>query len=100
MTDRQRNWTEWLAEDELAFIRRFVVMSGSLKALAAAYGVTYPTIRLRLDRLIQKLEIVEDQQITDDFERLVRTKFADGRIDAETLKAILTAYRKEQENKK
>jgi len=75
-------------------------MSGSLKALAAAYGVTYPTIRLRLDRLIQKLEIVEDQQITDDFERLVRTKFADGRIDAETLKAILTAYRKEQENKK
>ena len=100
MNDHRKRWTDWLAEDELAFIRRFVVMSGSLKALAKAYGVTYPTIRLRLDRLIQKLQIVEDQQITSDFERLVRAKFADGRIDAETLKAILGAYREELEDRK
>ena len=97
MNEHRQRWTGWLAEDELAFIRRFVVMSGSLKALAEAYGVTYPTIRLRLDRLIQKLQIIEDQQITSDFERLLRAKFADGSFDAETLKALLSAHRKQLE---
>ena len=92
-------WHDWLAEDELAFIKRFVMMSGSLKALAGAYGVTYPTIRLRLDRLIQKLQLIDDQQITSDYERLLRTKFAEGRLDAGTLKSLLHAYRKELESR-
>ncbi len=92
-------WTDWLADDELAFVRRFVMASGSLKALAQSYGVSYPTIRLRLDRLIQKLEIIEDQRITSDFERLVRAKYAEGRLDGETLQAILAAYRDEQGTK-
>ena len=94
MTADKRTWTEWLAEDELAFIKRFVLMSGSLKALAEAYGVTYPTIRLRLDRLIQKLQIIDDQQITDDFERLLRAKFAEGKLDADTLKSLLREHRR------
>ena len=98
MTNPRPGWIDWLCEDELAFIKRFVLMSGSLKALAQAYGVTYPTIRLRLDRLIQKLQVIEDQRISTDLERLVRAKFVDGKIDAETLKAILDVYRKEQES--
>lgn len=97
MTDRRKKWTEWLDEEELAFIRRFALESGSLKALAEAYGVSYPTIRLRLDRLIQKMQIIEDQQVGGDFERLVRTKFADGRLDPETAKLLLEAHRKELE---
>ena len=34
------------------FIKKFLLASGSLKEVAGLYGVTYPTVRLRLDRLI------------------------------------------------
>jgi hypothetical protein len=99
MNTDKKTWTDWLGEDELAFIKRFVIMSGSLKALAEAYGVTYPTLRLRLDRLIQKIQVIDDQQITSDFERLLRAKFTEGAIDGSTLKALLQAYRKEMETR-
>lgn len=90
-----RKWTDLLGDEDLAFIKRFVLASGSLKELAESYGITYPTVRLRLDRLIEKIRILDDQQITSDFERLLRAKYAEGRIDMETLKALLGAHRKE-----
>lgn len=34
---------------------RFVVQSGSLKDLAVEYDVSYPTIRARLNRVIERL---------------------------------------------
>ena len=39
-------WVDLLEEEDLAFIKRFILSSGSLKDLAAAYSVTYPTLRL------------------------------------------------------
>ena len=36
----------------LKFVRKFVLTSGSLKEIPKEYGVSYPTIRLRLDKLI------------------------------------------------
>jgi len=36
-------------------VARFVVHSGSLKDLAVEYDVSYPTIRSRLDRVIERL---------------------------------------------
>ena len=46
-----RGWLEYMSEEDLAFIKRFVLASGSLKDVAAGYGISYPTVRLRLDRL-------------------------------------------------
>ncbi len=34
---------------------RLVLASGSLKDLATSYGVSYPTVRLRVDRVIDRL---------------------------------------------
>lgn len=45
-----------LGPDDQQFILRFVRSSGSLKAMAAELGVSYPTVRNRLDDLIQRLE--------------------------------------------
>ena len=36
----------------LKFTRKFVLTSGSLKEIPKEYGVSHPTIRLRLDKLI------------------------------------------------
>lgn len=44
-----------LEEDDLDFIVQFVLASGSLKDMARLYGVSYPTIRGTLDRVIANL---------------------------------------------
>ena len=45
-----------LDDAERDFVVRMILASGSLKDLAKAYGVSYPTIRARLDRLIDRLQ--------------------------------------------
>jgi hypothetical protein len=94
-----RYWVDSLEEEDLAFLKRFVLLSGSLKDLAEAYGVSYPTLRLRLDRLIQKIRILDDQKIEDRYERLLRAQFADGKIEAATFKQLLSAYRQQNQQK-
>lgn len=47
-------WMVNLEEEDMAFIKKFLLASGSLKEVAKVYEVTYPTVRLRLDKLIQK----------------------------------------------
>ena len=90
-------WTDLVSEEDLAFLKRFVLASGSLKELAQAYGISYPTVRLRLDRLIAKVKVLDNQTITSTFERVLRAQFAEGKLDGETLKALLAAHRKEME---
>src|SRR5262245_8643954 len=48
-----------LPPDDLAFVTAFVRSSGSLKAMAAVYGASYPTVRGRLDDILAKLEDLE-----------------------------------------
>jgi hypothetical protein len=99
MTDgKDQHWLDALDDEDLAFTKRFILTSGSLKELAQAYNVSYPTVRLRLDRLIQKIRIVEDARVEDSFERLLRAQFSDGRLDASTFKNLLSSYRKQKKN--
>ena len=94
---QERRWMDFLEEEDLAFVKRFILFSGSLKDLANAYSVSYPTLRLRLDRLIDKIKMLENQRIEDHYERVLRAQFADGKLDASTFKQLLSAY---QEQKK
>ena len=67
------DWMAGLEEEDVAFIKKFILASGSLKEVAAQYGVTYPTVRLRLDRLIQKIRLVEDVA-TDPYIAMVKDR--------------------------
>jgi hypothetical protein len=69
------------------------VSSGSLKAMAEEYGVSYPTVRGRLDRLIAKAQAAEDPRITDPFERKLRVLVADARLPAALAKELMEAHR-------
>jgi hypothetical protein len=91
-------WTHYLDDEDLAFLKRFLLASGSLKDLASSYAISYPTVRLRLDRLIQKVRLVDEVPAQSDFERRMRALLADGHLDPSTLKAILDAYAKQKEN--
>ena len=45
-----------LAPDDHEFILEFIKASGSLKDIAKLLGVSYPTVRNRLDEIIGKLK--------------------------------------------
>jgi hypothetical protein len=86
-------WIEALEDEDLQFLRRFLLSSGSLKALAEEYGVSYPTLRGRLDRLIEKVATAEDPRITDPFERKLRLLVADGKLGTGLAKELLEVHR-------
>lgn len=87
---------EWLAaldREDLGFIRKFVLASGSLKEMAKLYGVTYPTVRLRLDRLIQKIRLVENTA-ADPYIATIKRLAVNEKIDLDTAKLLIAEYKK------
>lgn len=92
-----RRWMERLDDEDLVFVKRFVLVSGSLKALAEEYGVSYPTVRLRLDRLIEKIKVLDDDELSSEFERDVFALYAEGKIDMETVRRLVESHRREME---
>ena len=90
-------WIDRLTDEDLSFLKRFLLASGSLKAVAAEYGISYPTVRLRLDRLIEKVKVFDSLQIQTEFERQLRALLADGKIDAATMKNLLQLHQQELE---
>ncbi len=92
-----KTWLDFLNDEDLAFIKRFVLCSGSLKDLAGEYGISYPTVRLRLDRLIAKIQVVDAHEEVSEFERLLRAQYAEGKIAPDTFQRLLAAHREELE---
>ena len=90
-------WVDRLETEDLAFIKRFLLSSGTIKELARQYGVSYPTVRLRLDRLIEKVKLIDAHETESAFEQRIRLLYAEGRLDDRTFRDLLTAYQKEME---
>ena len=87
------DWMANLDEEDLAFIKRFVLASGSLKKIAGEYGVTYPTVRLRLDRLIQKIQISESTA-NEPYIALIKRLAVNEKLDFDTAKLLINEYKK------
>lgn len=49
-----------LSNEDQQFVLSFILSSGSLKQMAGLYGVSYPTVRNRLDDLISLLSDVTE----------------------------------------
>lgn len=86
-------WIMDLDEEDVAFIKRFLLASGSLKEMARQYGVTYPTVRLRLDRLIQKIKVSEDTD-RDPYVGLIKRLAINEKLDFDTAKLLISEYKK------
>lgn len=90
-------WIAELEDDELQFIKRFVLASGSLKEIADIYGVTYPTVRSRLNGIISKIrengEKREDSYIT-----LIKRMAMEGKLDFEAATVLIHEYRERKED--
>ncbi len=88
-------WMTNLDDEDTAFIKRFLLASGSLKEMAKQYDVTYPTVRLRLDKLIQKIKISEDAE-KDSYISLVKKLAINEKINFDTAKILINEYKKQQ----
>lgn len=89
-------WMKNLDEEDMNFVKKFILASGSLKELAKEYEVTYPTIRLRLDRLIQKVE-VGDEGRRDSYIDLIKDLAFSEKIDLQTASLLINQYEKAKE---
>lgn len=87
------DWLNSLNDEDLSFIKNFVLKSGSLKEVAASYDVTYPTVRLRLDKLISKIEI-NDKEMKEPYIGLIKNLALDDKMDVETAKILIEEYKK------
>lgn len=87
-------WISVLGDDDLLFLKRFLLASGSLKQLAEVYGVSYPTIRGRLDRMIERVNAVEAPAAGDAFERLVHTLVEQGVMVTGTARTLLHSHKR------
>lgn len=87
---------EWMADledEDVTFVKKFLLSSGSLKEMARQYGVTYPTVRLRLDRLIQKIKLSEDTE-KEPYIALIKQLALNDKLDFETAKLLIAEYKK------
>lgn len=95
--DKIPPWLLALEPEDVAFLKNFVLHSGSLKEVARLYQVSYPTVRLRLDKLIQKIEMNDQKE--EPFTAFIKGLAVDSRLDLETAKLILDKYQSEKEKK-
>lgn len=98
MGNDKREWIENLDDSEIDFIKRFILESGSLKEMAKIYGVSYPTVRLRLDRLIQKIKLA-DQREENSYIALIKKLAIDEKISLDAAKILIEEYKKEGEER-
>ena len=91
-------WMSQLEDEDVSFIKKFILASGSLKEIAGIYGVTYPTVRLRLDRLIQKIELGERED-EEPYIALIKRMAVTDKLDVDTAKILINEYKKQQGDK-
>lgn len=87
------DWIVNLDEEDVTFIKKFVLASGSLKEIASQYHVTYPTVRLRLDKIIQKIMLHEDAA-NEPYIAFIKRLALNEKLDFDTAKLLIAEYKK------
>ena len=77
-----------LAAEDQVFVAAFVRSHGSIKEMEQVFGVSYPTVKARLNRIAAGLEFVEVDPAPDHRAEVLE-KLARGEIDAEAAIAEL-----------
>ncbi|HLA81970.1 MAG TPA: DUF2089 family protein [Thermoleophilia bacterium] len=53
-----------LRYEDQVFVSEFVRCHGSIKYMEKAFGISYPTVKNRLNKIVQQLQLVEVEQLT------------------------------------
>ncbi|MBS9400075.1 DUF2089 family protein [Pediococcus acidilactici] len=91
-------WLSGLTDEELSFIKKFILNSGSLKKVAHYYKVSYPTIRIKTDQLIKKIKSFDISDTKKDFKEQIMNLVIEDEISLKAAEKILAI--REEETKK
>ena len=86
-----------LNEEELDLVLQLVLASGSLKDLARVYQVSYPTIRTRVDRLIERLRQAVEGATPDPMMQLLAGLVERGEVTVAAARALRDLYRQQKQ---
>lgn len=92
-------WLSGLSGADISFMKQFVLASGSLREIAKIYGISYPTVRSRLDQLIEKIKSADSRE-DDSYVRLIRRLTIEDKISFEAANVLIREYREEKKNGK
>lgn len=87
-TGQPRHPLTRLPWEDLDLIAELVLRSGSLKDLAAAYRVSYPTIRARLDRVIERLQVLAEGRTPEPLTNMLAHYVERGELSARAARSI------------
>lgn len=87
----KEDWIFNLDSNEIAFIKQFILASGSLKSMAKHYDSSYHIIRNNLNQLIKKIGLMEKKE--DSYITFIKTLALQDKYDYETTKQLIDTYR-------
>lgn len=86
----KNEWIFQLENDDISFIKVFLLSSGSLKRVAGYYDSSYHLIRSRLDRLIEKIQLMEVEE--DGYIKFIKSLALEDAYNYETAKKLIEKY--------
>ena len=72
-----------LSDEDQVFVRAFIQCHGSIKDMEQMFGISYPTVKNRLNSLAERLKLVETPPLTSDSRNDVLLKLGKGEITVE-----------------
>jgi hypothetical protein len=84
-----------LNEEELDLVLQLVLASGSLKDLAGVYKISYPTIRARVDKLMERVRQIMAGATSDPMMQLLADLVERGEIAVPAARAVRDLYRQQ-----
>ena len=76
-----------LSSEHQHFVELFILNSGSLKKMAGSMGITYPTVRSRLDAVIEELK--QQVEKKDEYKNEILERVSQGRLTPEKAARII-----------
>ena len=73
-----------LTYEDQVFVSEFVRCHGSIKYMEKAFGISYPTVKNRLNKFVQQLQLVEVVTVTDRDEILEQLEKGEITVDEAT----------------
>ena len=83
-----------LPKEDLDLILELVVCSGSLKDLASSYRVSYPTIRMRLDKVIERVRALRNGSAINPMTELLAGMIERGEVTPAAARSIREEHKR------
>ena len=85
-----------LPEEQLLFVETFIKCRGSIKDVEKELGISYPTVKNRLDSVISSLGYNQTQNSDEDYNTQILTALENGEIESEEAIKLLKNHKKEE----